>query len=119
MPFMPSRQRDDGYDITDFYGVDPRLGTHGDLVDVMSTARDRGIRVIADLVVNHTSNEHPWFRAARRGRDSPFHDFYVWRDEKPDEKPGDMVFPDQENSNWAFDEAGGAVVHAQLLLPPA
>ena len=104
MPFMPSRQRDDGYDITDFYGVDPRLGTHGDLVDVVRTARESGIRVIADLVVNHTSNEHPWFRAARRSRDSPFHDFYVWRDEKPDEKPGDVVFPDQENSNWAFDE---------------
>jgi trehalose synthase len=104
MPFMPSRQRDDGYDITDFYGVDARLGTHGDLVDVVRTARESGIRVIADLVVNHTSNEHPWFRAARRSRDSPFHDFYVWRDEKPDEKPGDVVFPDQESSNWAFEE---------------
>jgi trehalose synthase len=104
MPFMPSCQRDDGYDITDFYGVDPRLGTHGDLVDVVRTARESGIRVIADLVVNHTSNEHPWFRAARSSRDSPFHDFYVWRDQKPEEKPGDVVFPDQENSNWAFDE---------------
>ena len=107
MPFMPSRQRDDGYDITDFYGVDPRLGTHGDLVDLVRTARGSGIRVIADLVVNHTSNEHPWFKAARRGRDSPFHDFYVWRDEKPDEKPGDVVFPDREDSNWAFDEEAG------------
>jgi len=107
MPFMPSCQRDDGYDITDYYGVDPRLGTHGDLVDVLRTAREGGIRVIADLVVNHTSNEHPWFRAARRGPDSPFHDFYVWRDEKPDEKPGDVVFPDQETSNWAFDEEAG------------
>jgi len=104
MPFMPSCQRDDGYDITDFYGVDARLGTHGDLVDVVRTARESGIRVIADLVVNHTSNEHPWFTAARRSRDSPFHDFYVWRDEKPDEKPGDVVFPDQESSNWAFEE---------------
>ena len=104
MPFMPSCQRDDGYDITVFYGVDARLGTHGDLVDVVRTARESGIRVIADLVVNHTSNEHPWFTAARRSRDSPFHDFYVWRDEKPDEKPGDVVFPDQESSNWAFEE---------------
>jgi trehalose synthase len=57
--------------------------------------------------VNHTSNEHPWFKDARRGRDSPFHDFYVWRDQKPDEKPGDIVFPDQESSNWAFDEEAG------------
>src|SRR5215211_5114923 len=107
MPFMPSCQRDDGYDITDFYGIDPRLGTHGDLLDVVRTAGEGGIRVIADLVVNHTSNEHPWFKDARRGRDSPFHDFYVWRDEKPEEKPGDIVFPDQENSNWAFDEEAG------------
>jgi maltose alpha-D-glucosyltransferase/alpha-amylase len=107
MPFMPSRQRDDGYDITDFYGVDPRLGTHGDLVEVVRTARDRGMRVIADLVVNHTSDRHPWFREARRGRESPFHDFYVWSDQKPEEKPGDIVFPDQERSNWAFDEQAG------------
>jgi trehalose synthase len=107
MPFMPSCQRDDGYDITDFYGVDPRLGTHGDLLDVVRTAREGGMRVVADLVVNHTSDQHPWFRDARRGPDSPYHDFYVWRDEKPEEKPGDIVFPDQENSNWAFDEQAG------------
>ena len=103
MPFYPSAQRDDGYDITDYYGVDRRLGTHGDLVELVRTARDRGIRVIADLVPNHTSVEHPWFVAAREGRDNPYHDFYVWVDEKPEEKPGDVVFPDQENSNWAYD----------------
>jgi trehalose synthase len=107
MPFMPSRQRDDGYDITDFYGVDPRLGTHGDMVEVIRTARDRGMRVIADLVVNHTSDHHPWFRDARRGPASPFHQFYVWKDDKPEEKPGDLVFPDRERSNWAFDEEAG------------
>jgi len=107
MPFMPSCQRDDGYDVTDFYGVDERLGTHGDLLDVVRTARASGMRVIADLVVNHTSDQHPWFRQARQSRDSPFHDFYVWRDEKPEEKPGDIVFPDQEDSNWAFDEQAG------------
>jgi trehalose synthase len=103
MPFYPSRQRDDGYDITDFYGIDPRLGTHGDLVEVVRSARDRGIRVIADLVPNHTSDQHPWFQEARNGRDNPYHDFYVWADEKPPEKPGDVVFPDQEKSNWAYD----------------
>ena len=64
MPFYPTAERDDGYDITDFYGVDPRLGTHGDLVEVIRTAHDRGMRVIADLVVNHTSRQHPWFRSA-------------------------------------------------------
>jgi trehalose synthase len=112
MPFMPSCQRDDGYDITDFYGVDPRLGTHGDLLEVVRAARDGGMRVIADLVVNHTSDRHRWFEAARRGPEAPFHDFYVWRDEKPEEKPGDVVFPDKENSNWAFDhEAGQWYMH--------
>jgi maltose alpha-D-glucosyltransferase/alpha-amylase len=107
MPFYASPRLDDGYDISDFYGVDPRLGTHGDLVELIRTARDRGIRVIADLVVNHTSDQHPWFRAARADRESPFRDFYVWSDEKPEEKPGDVVFPDKEESNWAWDEQAG------------
>jgi maltose alpha-D-glucosyltransferase/alpha-amylase len=107
MPFYPSPQRDDGYDITDFYGVDGRLGTPGDFAEMIRTAGDRGIRVIADLVVNHTSKDHPWFDAARSSRDSPFRGFYVWADEKPPEKPGDVVFPDQEDSNWAHDEQAG------------
>jgi trehalose synthase len=102
MPFYPSVQRDDGYDVTDFYGIDSRLGTPGDFTELIRTASDRGIRVIADLVMNHTSNQHPWFRAGR-DRDSPFHDFYVWADEKPPEKPGDIVFPDRESSNWRYD----------------
>jgi trehalose synthase len=102
MPFYPSVQRDDGYDITDFYGIDGRLGTAGDFAELIRTAADRGIRVIADLVVNHTSDQHPWFQAAR-DRDSPYHEFYVWADEKPPEKAGDVVFPDQEDSNWRWD----------------
>jgi trehalose synthase len=104
MPFYPSPRRDDGYDITDFYGVDGRLGTPGDFAELIRTARDRGIRVIADVVLNHTSDAHPWFRAARSGRDSPYHDFYVWADERPPEQPGGVVFPDKENSNWAWDD---------------
>jgi len=102
MPFYPSVQRDDGYDITDFYGIDGRVGTPGDFAELIRTAADRGIRVIADLVVNHTSDQHPWFQ---RGRDrgSAYHDFYVWADERPAEKPGDVVFPDRESSNWAYD----------------
>ncbi len=103
MPFFPSVQRDDGYDVTDFYAVDPRLGTLGDLAEMVRTANDRGMRVIADLVVNHTSSEHPWFQAARSSRDDPYHDWYVWQDEKPAEKPVDVVFPDQEDSNWTYD----------------
>jgi maltose alpha-D-glucosyltransferase/alpha-amylase len=102
MPFYPSVQRDDGYDITDFYGIDGRLGTPGDFAELIRTAADRGIRVIADLVVNHTSDQHPWFQEGRNPK-SPYHDFYVWADEQPAEKPGDVVFPDQEDSNWAYD----------------
>ncbi len=107
MPFYASPGLDDGYDISDFYAVDPRLGTHGDLVELVRTARDRGIRVIADLVVNHTSDQHRWFKDARADRDSPFRDFYVWVDEKPEEKPGDVAFPDKENSNWEWDDEAG------------
>ncbi|MDQ1644566.1 MAG: hypothetical protein QOJ50_750 [Cryptosporangiaceae bacterium] len=106
MPFYPSPDRDDGYDITDFYGVDGRLGSHGDLVEAIRTARDRGIRVIADLVVNHTSDKHPWFRSARSSPNSPYRDWYVWRDE-PEKEAGAPVFPDQETSDWQYDEKAG------------
>ncbi|MFC5289495.1 alpha-amylase family protein [Actinokineospora guangxiensis] len=104
MPFLPTPDRDDGYDITDYYSVDPRLGTLGDFVEFVRTARDRGMRVIADLVVNHTSDKHPWFRSARESRDSPYRDWYVWRDEPPADGPEGVVFPDQETSLWEYDE---------------
>jgi trehalose synthase len=104
MPFYPTGDRDDGYDITDFYGVDPRLGTHGDFVEVIRTAKDRGMRVIVDLVVNHTSDRHPWFRSARRAKDAPFHDFYVWRTDEPPDTSDQVVFPDQESGIWQFNE---------------
>ncbi|WNV86840.1 alpha-amylase family protein [Umezawaea sp. Da 62-37] len=107
MPFYPSPDRDDGYDITDFYGVDPRLGTLGDFVEFMRTARDRGIRVIADLVVNHTSDQHPWFTESRSSKDSAKRDWYVWADEPPEDGPQGVVFPDQETSLWQLDEPTG------------
>ena len=106
MPFYPTPNKDNGYDITDFYGVDPRLGTLGDLVEFLHAARERGIRVIADLVVNHTSDQHPWFQSARADEHSPWRDFYVWADEQPDGPPG-VVFPDAEDSNWDYDEVAG------------
>jgi trehalose synthase len=107
MPFYPTAERDDGYDITDFFGVDPRLGTHGDFVEVVRTAKDRGMRVIVDLVVNHTSIKHPWFRAAEASLDSPFRDFYVWRSEPPPDTKKEVVFPDQESSIWTLSEKTG------------
>jgi trehalose synthase len=106
MPFYPSPGRDDGYDVSDYYGVDPRLGSLGDVVEVVRTARDRGMRVIIDLVVNHTSVKHPWFVSARSSRNSPFRDFYVWRD-KPPAHPQPVSFPGEETSTWQYDEKAG------------
>ncbi|MBP2217234.1 alpha-amylase family protein [Arthrobacter sp. CAN_C5] len=107
MPFYPSPQRDDGYDVVDFYGVDERLGTLGDVVEFIRTAKDRGMRVIADLVVNHTSDEHPWFKQARSSKDNPYRDFYVWRSDPPPDTSSEVVFPDQENSIWTKDRKTG------------
>jgi trehalose synthase len=106
MPFYPSPNRDDGYDITDYYGVDPRLGDLGQFVELVRTANDRGIKVIIDLVVNHTSDEHPWFEAARAEPHSRFRPYYVWRDE-PAAKPTGIAFPDKETSNWERDQESG------------
>jgi trehalose synthase len=107
MPFYPTPDKDDGYDITNHYGVDSRLGNHGDVVEVIRTANDRGIRVIADLVVNHTSDRHPWFRASRSDPDSPYRDWYVWRDEPTDDPTVEPVFPDQERGVWSYDDKAG------------
>ena len=103
MPFYPTARKDDGYDITDFFGVDPRLGTHGDFVELVRTARACGIRVIVDFVMNHTSDAHPWFKSARRSKDDPYRDYYVWSATKPKSSPKNVVFPDQEDSLWQLD----------------
>ncbi|MGO4690673.1 alpha-amylase family protein [Glaciibacter sp. 2TAF33] len=106
MPFYPTAGRDDGYDIVDFYAVDPRFGHFGDFVELIRLARSSGLRVIVDLVINHTSDQHPWFEASRSSRDSPFRDYYVWRDKPPKKQPK-PVFPDQESSNWELDTKTG------------
>jgi len=103
MPFYPTARKDDGYDITDFFGVDPRLGTLGDFVELVRTARANGIRVIVDFVMNHTSDAHPWFKSARRSKDDPYRDYYVWSATEPASSPKDVVFPDQEDSIWELD----------------
>ena len=107
MPFYPTADRDDGYDVTDYYGVDPRLGTHGDFVELVRTAHDRGMRVIVDLVVNHTSDRHPWFRAARSSKDSPYRDYYVWRADPPPDTSDQVVFPGEQTGIWNLDEKTG------------
>jgi maltose alpha-D-glucosyltransferase/alpha-amylase len=103
MPFYPSPDQDDGYDVTDFYGVDPRLGSLGEFVEVVRTARDRGMRVIVDLVVNHTSDKHPWFQAARSSRESPYRDWYVWADEPPEDTTLSETFPGDQGGVWTYD----------------
>jgi maltose alpha-D-glucosyltransferase/alpha-amylase len=104
MPFQPSPQRDDGYDITDFYGVDPRYGTLGDFVEFTHGCHQRGMRVMIDLVVNHTSSQHPWFEEARRDPESKYRDWYVWSKTKPKDAKSGMVFPGVQKSTWTYDE---------------
>lgn len=107
MPFYPSPDRDDGYDVTDFFTVDPRLGTMGDLVEFIRSAKDRGMRVIADFVVNHTSDQHPWFVESRKSKDNPYRDYYVWRADTPPDTSSEVVFPGEETSLWTQDDATG------------
>jgi maltose alpha-D-glucosyltransferase/alpha-amylase len=108
MPFQPSPLRDDGYDISDYYGVDLRYGTLGDFVEFTHGCKQRGIRVIIDLVVNHTSDQHPWFQAARRDPQSPYRDWYVWSDRRPANANSGMVFPGVQKSTWTRDDVAKA-----------
>jgi maltose alpha-D-glucosyltransferase/alpha-amylase len=108
MPFQPSPCKDDGYDISDYYGVDPRYGTLGDFVEFTQGCKQRGIRVIIDLVVNHTSDEHAWFKSARSAKDSPHRDWYVWAGKKPPSANKGMVFPGVQKSTWTHDKQAGA-----------
>jgi len=103
MPFQCSPGRDDGYDITDYYGVNPAYGTLGDFVEFTHGAKQRGIRVLIDLVVNHTSDEHPWFQSARRDPESKHRDWYIWSKRKPPNAHKGMVFPGVQKSTWTRD----------------
>jgi len=107
-PFYPSPQRDNGYDITDYYNIDSNLGTLGDFVEFSHKARDRGIRVMIDLVVNHTSIDHPWFQAARSDPASMYRNYYVWSSTLPADANEGMVFPGPQQTTWTFDAQAGA-----------
>jgi maltose alpha-D-glucosyltransferase/alpha-amylase len=108
MPFQPSPFRDDGYDVADYYGVDPRYGTLGDFVEFAHGCKQRGIRVIIDLVVNHTSDKHPWFQEARSDPKSKYRDWYVWSKRKPKDANAGVVFPGVQKSTWNYDKVAGA-----------
>ena len=103
-PIHPSPRRDDGYDVTDYYGVDPRIGDLGDFAELTLQARARGMRIIIDLVVNHTSDQHPWFQAARSSPASPYRDWYVWSEDEPPDRWQGIVFPGEQTETWTFDE---------------
>ncbi|HKW59459.1 MAG TPA: maltose alpha-D-glucosyltransferase [Candidatus Dormibacteraeota bacterium] len=109
LPFYPSPMRDDGYDIADYNNVNPMYGTLGDAHQVIKEAHRRGIRVINELVCNHTSDQHPWFQRARRTRPgSPHRDFYVWSETNQRYQDVRIIFKDTEVSNWTWDHVANA-----------
>jgi len=104
LPFYPSPMRDGGYDISDFFNVAPDYGTLGDLARLLDDAHRRGIRFISDLVMNHTSDAHPWFVESRSSRTNPKSDWYVWNDDDQRWPEARVVFTDVERSNWTWDD---------------
>jgi maltose alpha-D-glucosyltransferase/alpha-amylase len=103
LPMYPSPLRDDGYDISDFYGIHPAYGTLEDFQRFLDAAHARGLRVIADLVMNHTSDQHPWFQASRTDPTGPYGDYYVWSATDQRYRDARIIFVDTETSNWAWD----------------
>ncbi len=103
LPMYASPLRDDGYDISDFYAIHPSYGTVDDFQKFLDAAHQRGLRVIADLVMNHTSDEHPWFQASRADPTGPYADWYVWSDTDRRYADARIIFVDTEKSNWTFD----------------
>ena len=104
LPFFPSPLKDDGYDISDYLNVHAMYGTIDDFRAFLAAAHDRGLQVMIELVVNHTSDQHPWFQMARRApRGSPERNFYVWNDTEEKYKDARIIFSDTERSNWTWD----------------
>jgi len=108
LPFFRSPLRDDGYDVSDYRAVHPDYGSMADFDKFLQAAHARDLRVIADLVMNHTSDQHPWFQAARRSAASPFRDYYVWSDSDQGYRDARIIFIDSEPSNWAWDPVAKA-----------
>ena len=106
-PFQPSPGKDDGYDVADYYGVDPKYGTPGDFTEFVHQAKNRGIRVLMDLVINHTSDTHPWFQEARQSKQSRYRSWYVWSKDRPKDWNEGMVFPGVQEAVWTLDSVSG------------
>ena len=103
MPFFPSPLRDDGYDIADYRSVHPLYGTLQDFKNFLNAAHERQLRVIVEMVLNHTSDQHAWFQESRSSRDNPRRDWYVWSDSDTPYRTARIIFIDTEMSNWAWD----------------
>jgi maltose alpha-D-glucosyltransferase/alpha-amylase len=103
-PFQPTPDKDDGYDVTDYYGIDPRLGTMANFDAFVSAAKKHNIKIIMDMVLNHTSIEHPWYKMARSDSSGKFHQRYVWSKEKPVDFDKGMVFEGFQSETWSYDE---------------
>jgi maltose alpha-D-glucosyltransferase / alpha-amylase len=109
LPFYPSPLRDDGYDISDYRSINPAYGTMGDFKRFLKAAHERNLRVITELVINHTSDQHPWFQRARRAAPGAVErDFYVWSDTPDRYADARIIFQDTETSNWSWDPVAGA-----------
>ncbi len=109
LPFFDTPLLDNGYDVRDYYRIDPRVGELDDFLDLVQEAKKRNLRLVVDLVMNHTSDQHPWFQASRRDPASRYRDYYSWT-EQPPEKPagGGPIFPGEEDSVWTYDSLAKA-----------
>ena len=109
LPFFPSPFRDDGYDVSDYRNIHPAYGTLRDFGQLVREAHRRGMRIIVELVVNHTSDQHPWFQRARQAKPgSAYRDYYVWSATEDKYKDTRIIFNDTEKSNWTWDPVAGA-----------
>jgi maltose alpha-D-glucosyltransferase / alpha-amylase len=112
LPCFATPNRDNGYDISNYYAVDPRLGTLEDFKSLVRRAGERGLRILLDLVVDHTSDQHPWFQAARQDRQCGFRRYYQWSDAPPPVDPSHgNIFPGEETATWTYDEVAGQYYH--------
>ena len=107
LPHYPSPLKDDGYDVADYRNIHPEFGTIEDFAEFVAEAHKRGLKVVTDLVMNHTSDQHPWFQAALADKHSPYRDYYVWSDKGEEYADIRLVFPDYEDSNWEYHEPTG------------
>lgn len=104
LPIYPSPRKDDGYDIADYYSIDPAYGSLNEFRRLVKEIHEHGMHIVIDLVVNHTSDEHPWFQSARSDPNSPYHNYYVWSDTDTLYQDARIIFVDSEKSNWTWDE---------------